>query len=219
MRNFINIVESTMRKSNKVASKPTIDMKALSEEVKNIALKLKEEPFGIVFDRKIADAVIEAFMEYKTEQDAANKEEENFEPVSVQDALDHILYRNRFSRFLTFSQVRKDVDEDIESYQDRAAERHGFEDGDGNYIESSQYLIGMEAQKKCAVSMDHFINTIYNPESIQQIVVFIKDFMQVFEENQHVRDDGEQPTMSGEFYHALASLMPILILIVTTKNT
>ena len=165
MRDFIDIIEEAAKSH---------DLGVLKIEVAELAKVLRREPFGIVFDRKLADILIAKMKQYKIQ---AEDEEDSYR-VTDEDALEYVLQRHWKGSFhLSFFRVRKEIEDATHDYQMRAADRHGWNEDDLQMIESSNWLSCMNAQEKCATTIDICLRNLADRENIAKIVKAIKDFV------------------------------------------
>ena len=205
MREYINIIlqESVNTKFTD-----------LKQEVDSLDAILRKDPFDIVYDVELLNKILALLPEAK-EQGKLLHDDGTEEEISNEEVLENLFSRYwKTSGYLSFRDVNREYAAEHDDYQARAAEKYGWGDDMSQYIESSNWLSAMEAQKKCADDLKITLNQI-TPDSVAESIKIIRSFMTVFIDNMHVSDNGEEPFLLAGMYNGLAELLPILKFIST----
>lgn len=210
MRNLIDLIEG--KKAPKVA--PTVvDVAELREKISAVSIKLARS-LSLSWDRSWADAALSKIKEMKARHDASNEREEPEDRVPFDASEEMIEVVNKIwlmgSRS-TFTMVRAEISELEHEYQKRKGDamdqEAGFE-SDFHFVESSDWLEAMTAQKDFAKTID--ATPIESLADVERMIPLMDIFADVWT-NYHSME--EEPIVADELAVGLSRLLPLLMLI------
>jgi len=185
---------------------PPIDTSGFAAEITAVMRQfVTKSGTSIRFNREWADAAQKAFSEAKAREMEPNDSQWDREILS--DITDKIWNRGKGQLI----HVKRNVEHAEQEYQKRAAERHDQLDDPDFYIESSDYLSGMNAMVRLAEELQ--IRSLSDPQSAKTIIAQCDSFIDDWENTLYGGDGGEEPMMDEEFVAVIERLLPLMLLL------
>jgi hypothetical protein len=215
MRQFMNILNEDPRR--RTSPPAPIDTSGLKAEIIALMRAFSGPPCHLQFKRDWANRAkqrLEArkaseLEGYKNQQERYGDETEPFQ-FDYRDYLPQII--DDIWKYNSLYNVRANIEHAHDEYQQRAAERHGFEDNDDNYIESSDYLSGMHAMEQCANKLQH-VRSLADPRSAQIVIRACQQFLAEWDRYENPSDGGEAPILDEDFTTSIERVLPLMLLV------
>jgi hypothetical protein len=180
------------------AKKPEpVNVEALKKGFIEVSRKLSKQ-HGLKWERTWINELKGMLEKQKISHGNSDPEE----PFDLSDYVIHyanIVYYHHSSTFM----ISNEIDAMIEEYQDRMAKNP---DDPWDYIESSDYLTSMHAQKDCAKAL-----SLFHPDQLLEYKSILKQ-LELFADYWIV-DQNYEPVLCEKMYQGLCEFIPFVLFI------